>query len=88
MDEELRERHRADLLQVLAYSTLSDANRIISCLVYPCRKQTWQSLRKRGMVYHHASLNAGKRNIILVLTAIPMEAKMEEVIETLAAAVT
>lgn len=87
LDEELRERHRADLLQVLAYSTLSDANRIISCLVYPCRKQTWQSLRKRGMVYHHASLNAGKRNIILVLTAIPMEAKMEEVIETLAAAV-
>ena len=37
LDEELRERHRADLLQVLAYSTLSEASRITSCLVYPCR---------------------------------------------------
>jgi hypothetical protein len=87
LDEELRERHRADLLQVLAYSTLSEASRITSCLVYPCQKHTWESLKKRGMLYHRASLNAGRRSVNLVLMAIPMEAEVEEVVQTLAVAV-
>jgi 5-methylcytosine-specific restriction endonuclease McrBC regulatory subunit McrC len=87
LDEELRERHRADLLQVLAYSTLSEASRITSCLVYPCRKHTWESLKKRGMLYHRAALNAGRRSVNLVLMAIPMEAEVEEVVQMLAVAV-
>lgn len=87
LDEELRERHRADLLQVLAYSSLSEAKKIVSCLVYPCKKETWEWLKKRGTPYHKASLNAGRRNVNLVLTAIPMEADIEEIVRTLANAV-
>ncbi|OPX87207.1 MAG: McrBC 5-methylcytosine restriction system component [Pelotomaculum sp. PtaB.Bin104] len=87
LDEELRERHRADLLQVLAYSTLSEAGRIISCLVYPCQKHTYESLKKRGRLYHRAALHAGRRSVNLVLTAIPMEAEIEEMVRMLAAAV-
>lgn len=87
LEHELRERHRADLLQVLAYANLSDDREIVSCLVYPCRKQTWESLRSRGMVFHKASLNAGHRLVKLVLAAIPMEAAMEEATDILAEAV-
>lgn len=87
LDDELRERHREDLLQVLAYSTFFGSKKITSCLVYPCKKQTWESLRKRGRIHHRASLNAGKRNINLVLTAIPMEGDIEDVIKDLAGAV-
>ncbi|MHB8986239.1 MAG: 5-methylcytosine restriction system specificity protein McrC, partial [Eubacteriales bacterium] len=87
LDEELRERHRADLLQVLAYSTLSEAKKITGCLVYPCKKRTWESLKKRGMLYHKASLNAGRRSVNLVLTAIPMDAELEEIVQMLAGAV-
>ena len=87
LDEKLRERHRADLLQVLAYSTLSEASKITSCLVYPCQKHTWESLKKRGMLYHRAALNAGRRSVNLVLMAIPMDSEIEEMVQMLAAAV-
>ena len=33
---ELRERHRVDLLQVLAYANLASTTNIVCCLVYPC----------------------------------------------------
>ncbi len=85
--EDLRERHRADLLQVLAYSTLSEAKKIVSCLVYPCTKQNWERMKKRGTLYHRASLNAGRRSVSLVLTAVPMESDMEEAVQALAQAV-
>ena len=87
LDEELRERHRADLLQVLAYSTLFEAKKITSCLVYPCQKQTWESLKNRGLLYHKACLGVGKRNVNLVLAAIPMDSGTEEIVQTLATAV-
>jgi hypothetical protein len=87
LDEDLRERHRADLLQVLAYSTLSEAKRIVSCLVYPCKKQNWERMKSRGKLYHRASLNAGRRDVSLVLTAIPMDTDIEEILQTLTMAV-
>ena len=34
-DKELQERHRNDLLQVLAYSTISASKRVVCCLAYP-----------------------------------------------------
>jgi len=73
--------------QVLAYSTLSETSKITSCLVYPCQKHTWESLKKRGMLYHRAALNAGRRSVNLVLMAIPMESEIEEMVQMLAAAV-
>lgn len=45
---ELREQHRNDVLQALAYSTLFDAPRVVACLVYPASPSTWQGLVARG----------------------------------------
>lgn len=87
VDEEIRERHRIDLLQVLAYSTTAAEKRVVSCLVYPCRNSTWESLAARGRLYHKASLASGDRQINLVLTAVPMHGNTDETAEALLSAI-
>ncbi len=84
IDSIIKESHRADLLQVLAYSTAFNTQRIISCLVYPCRTQTWESLQNRNRVYHRASLYAGTRRVEVVLAAVPMESNIEGALQHLA----
>ena len=42
----LHERHREDLLQVLAYANLVSTADVVCCLVYPCSQGTWESLAK------------------------------------------
>ena len=79
LDETMREHHRADLLQVLAYSTVAASKTITACLVYPCSLQTWESLRKQGRIVHRGNLRAGTRKIGLLLVAVPMMARLEEV---------
>ena len=88
LEEQLRERHRADLLQVLAYANLSRTPRIVVCLAYPCSRATWASLRDRGRLFHRASLRAGDRNVDLLLTAFPMGERIEEVASQFAKEVT
>jgi hypothetical protein len=78
-DQVLREHHRADLLQVLAYSTIATSQRISSCLVYPCTLQTWESLIRQGRIVHRGSLRSGTREIGLLLAAVPMVARLDEV---------
>lgn len=84
VDEVLRERHRADLLQVLAYANVATTLNVTVCLAYPCKQATWQSLKDRGRLFHRASLTAGERRIELVLTALPMGARMHDVAEPIA----
>ena len=84
----LQEQHRADLLQVLAYSTLASTKKTITCLAYPCKKETWQSLKKRGRLWHQASLYAGSRQIKVILIALPMVANIDEVVNILTKAIT
>ncbi len=79
LPKELQERHRSDLLQVLAYSTISTSKRIVCCLVYPCRSQTWHSLLQRRRSFHKASVCAGTRQVDLILTAVPMGLNPEEI---------
>ena len=76
LDEEIRERHREDLLQVLAYANLSNKQRTIVCLVYPCREETWKSLRERGLLFNRASIGVGDRRVDLALTALPISARV------------
>jgi hypothetical protein len=83
LDEELRERHRADLLQVLAYANLAATPRVVVCLAYPCRQETWNSLQARDRLFHRASLSAGPRRVEVLLTAIPMKADMQAIVEGL-----
>lgn len=83
LEEEIRERHREDLLQVLAYSTLSDRKATTACLAYPCTPETWESLKDRRMLSHRGAIYAGRRKIDLVLVAVPMGNRLEEIVDYL-----
>lgn len=87
LDDEIRERHRLDLLQVLAYSTVHSKKRVMSCLVYPCRSSTWKSLSERERLYHKASLAAGDRKVDLILTAVPIDGRIDETAAMLSTAI-
>jgi 5-methylcytosine-specific restriction endonuclease McrBC regulatory subunit McrC len=75
----LHERHRADLLQVLAYANLATTKNVVCCLVYPCSQGTWESLAKRGRLFHEAELPNRGRRVRVWLTAIPMGAAANSV---------
>jgi hypothetical protein len=79
LDEVLREHHRTDLLQVLAYSTVAASKMMTACLVYPCTYQTWKFLKRQDRIVYRGSVRAGSRKIGILLTAVPMIARLEEV---------
>jgi hypothetical protein len=83
VEEELREQHRNDLLQVLAYANLARTSKVIACLAYPCSPQSWESLRERGRLIHRAELTVGSRSLHLWLTALPMATALERVVAPL-----
>lgn len=69
----VRRAHRNDILQALAYANLSRAEHVTTCLVYPCRRETWESLDERERVAHRADVPVGRRRLDVVLTAVPMD---------------
>jgi 5-methylcytosine-specific restriction endonuclease McrBC regulatory subunit McrC len=75
----LQEQHRVDLLQVLAYANLATTKNVVCCLVYPCNQFTWDSLARRGRLFHEAELPERGRRIRVWLTAIPMGASASAV---------
>ena len=77
MADEIRERHRADLHQVLAYSALFDAPEITATLAYPLRRDTWTSLRRRGLDRSSADLYQGGRHVKLELWGLPFGAEAD-----------
>lgn len=77
--DELREQHRTDLLQVLAYANLVSAREVVCCLVYPCSMTTWESLARRGRLFHQVELPQRGRRIRVWLTAVPMSAAADRV---------
>ncbi len=84
LDEVIRDRHRSDLLQVLAYSTLFDTPRVVACLVYPCRPDTYESLRERGRLVTRAVVPAGSRQVELALATAPMGASADATVRAVA----
>src|ERR1700730_3797105 len=76
LEEELRQRHRADLLQVLAYSTVARKPKVLVCLAYPCNEERWQSLRARNRLVHRASLPMTQRRVELALIAFPLSTRL------------
>jgi hypothetical protein len=83
IEKEIQEQHRLDLLQVLAYSSLKSSKRIVSCLIYPCQNHTWESLKRRGRLFQHASVPANGRNLEIILTAVPMNADINDTVENI-----
>lgn len=79
VDEELRNQHRNDLLQVLAYANLARTSTVIVCLAYPCSAEKWNSLQERGRLIHRAELAVGSRAVHIWLTAVPMAAQVEQI---------
>ena len=71
ISDTIRERHRQDLLQILAYASLPENKQVSCCLMYPCKQRTWKSLVDRGRHIHSAEINRGNRQIRLYLSAIP-----------------
>jgi 5-methylcytosine-specific restriction endonuclease McrBC regulatory subunit McrC len=72
VDESMREQHRNDVLQALAYSTLFDSPRVVACLVYPAAPDVWQGLVDRGRDCARARVRCGARHVELALLAVPM----------------
>lgn len=71
-DESLREEHRNDMLQVLAYANCARTEKVTVVLAYPCRPQLWEANRARDRCSHVAEITAGYRRVRVVLTAIPL----------------
>jgi len=86
LEEQIRERHRDDLLQVLAYSTLSESKAITACLAYPCSLDTWTSLKERRIGSHKAAIYAGRRKIDLLMVAVPMIDRIDEIVDQMSLA--
>jgi 5-methylcytosine-specific restriction endonuclease McrBC regulatory subunit McrC len=83
IEEDIKEQHRIDLFQILAYSTLFSRQNIIACLVYPCSLKTWESLKTRGRLSHRAFLGFENRRISLLFTAVPMAGNMTDIVDEL-----
>jgi 5-methylcytosine-specific restriction endonuclease McrBC regulatory subunit McrC len=78
ISDTIRERHRNDLLQILAYASLPENAEISCCLMYPCKQQTWKSLVERDRHIHTAEMTRGDRHITLHLSAIPFSMQDED----------
>jgi hypothetical protein len=85
VDEYLRDQHRTDLLQVLAYANLARTPQVIACLIYPCSFETWVALRDRDRLLHRAEIAAGSRSLKVWLTAIPISAETSSIADPLVA---
>jgi len=83
-EEVIRENHRNDLLQVLAYANLARTRSVIVCLAYPCSPQSWESMQERSRLIHRAQLSVGERSLQLWLTAIPMATAVDRIASPLA----
>ena len=84
IEDQMREHHRADLLQVLAYANLARTPRVITCLAYPCSTDNWVSHRDGARLLHQAEITSGLRSVQLWLTGVPMSAAVEPIATPLA----
>ncbi|MCC6152106.1 MAG: hypothetical protein IT461_17795 [Planctomycetes bacterium] len=75
--DEIRDAHRADVHQVLAYAALYEASEIQVELVYPLRRSTFEALHARGLDTAQARLLHGSRNLLLRLRGVPFGTKTD-----------
>jgi hypothetical protein len=72
--EEARNRHRADVHQVLAYAALFEAEEVRATLMYPLRQETYQALAERQRDRSFAQLSHAGRCVELELRGVPFGA--------------
>jgi 5-methylcytosine-specific restriction endonuclease McrBC regulatory subunit McrC len=73
--EEIRETHRADIHQILAYASLYEADEVIATLVYPLRQSTYRILKDQHHERSFADLLHGGRHVRLELRGLPFGMK-------------
>ena len=71
METEVRDAHRADLHQILAYASLYGAEEVTATLVYPLRYSTYASLHEQHRDRSFAELEHGGRTVHLELRGLP-----------------
>ncbi len=71
LTEDIREAHRADFHQILAYAALYEAKEIRATLVYPLRRSTFDALSARHRDVARAELMHGGRRVIAELRGLP-----------------
>jgi len=71
LESDLRDAHRADLHQILAYASLYEAEEITATLVYPLQHATYASLREQQRDRSYAELAHGGRSVRLELRGLP-----------------
>jgi 5-methylcytosine-specific restriction endonuclease McrBC regulatory subunit McrC len=86
-ETEMREQHRADLMQSLAYANLSKTDRTITCLAYPCSQENWKVMLERRRIIHKASISGGDKHLELWLIAVPMSVGAREVAAVMSEAI-
>jgi len=72
LSRELREEHRRDLHQILAYSSLFAGAEITAVLVYPMHERTWSRLVAHRRTVVSATITGGGRSVRLALVAVPI----------------
>ncbi len=72
LSKELREEHRRDLHQILAYSSLFDGAEVTAVLVYPMFERTWSRLVEQRRTVTGARLSGERRRIRLALVGVPI----------------
>ncbi|HUS93111.1 MAG TPA: hypothetical protein VM695_14730 [Phycisphaerae bacterium] len=82
--DELRNEHRHDLHQVLAYASVYEARRIVAVLAYPMFPGTWLRLSQRHQASISAEVTQGGRQLQLVLTGLPLQLPAQAKTENLA----
>jgi hypothetical protein len=85
LEDQLREQHRNDLFQILAYANLARTQQVITCLSYPCSFDNWKYLKEKGKLVYKAEIAVGSRVLYLWLTAFPMASGIEEIAEPITA---
>jgi hypothetical protein len=73
LGEGLREEHRHDLHQVLAYAATCGDESVVSVLAYPMRLGTWERLARAGRTVNMAAVSHGGRDLRVALVGLPLE---------------
>lgn len=71
----LHDEHRHDLHQVVAYSSMYQAEHMTVVLVYPMRLDTWELLNRAGASVIKGRLDGPDRSINIALAGIPVVAR-------------
>lgn len=69
---DLREQHRHDVHQALAYAAVLEAERMTTVLVYPVQTALWLRLHEQNALVSRAAVSAGGRDVTVALVAVPI----------------